>query len=542
MASIQYIVSATLCLSIAYLAFRLLFDRTANFRQQRVFLILSLAISLVMPLAGFRIDLTGMFEKSPLTMHVVHVAVPGNMSVLPSAGHKDFSVYAYAAAWIYLSIAVAFIAAILLHLINILRIYRFSQKSQHGNRIILSSSKIENPFSFFHWIFLPLNIYDPEERKSIITHESIHVSQYHSIDNLVVELLAAVMWFNPLVWMMKKTFHLVHEYLADEGTLNAGVDRLRYQAFLLNRVTEESLVCLPSGFNQSLIKKRMIMMTKSKNYGRNRFRILALVPVSAVLLLIVSLLNGLFPQNARAENPKPGKSIILNRLPVSGPLGQEDTLRNRTVRIKKSTSKVKMTRNVEKIEGSNRVRIISGTDGKDSIIYIVDGKRQNDSVRINPDSIESLNVIADSMTFSKRKNMVIVTLKHPMKIERKVIVEPVEGEHGVVAEPVEGEHGIVVEPVQGEHGVVVEPVQGEHGVVVEPNMINNEQIEVEPGKVSFPEDVIYYIDGKEVSKAEVDKIKPENIESVSVYKGDGVKEAGVNKKGVGIVKIVTKKH
>jgi len=133
----------------------------------------------------------------------------------------------------------------------------------------------------------------------MITHEKIHVSQFHSLDLLVMELLTAVMWFNPLIWMMKNSVQLVHEYLADEGALNSGLDPLRYRVLLLNQVTEEKLICLSSSFSSarfpgkySLIKKRIIMMTNKKISSKTKSGLLTFIPVSAFLLVLTGSVNG----------------------------------------------------------------------------------------------------------------------------------------------------------------------------------------------------------------------------------------------------------
>lgn len=130
----------------------------------------------------------------------------------------------------------------------------FRKKEYCGHRILVNSVT-ENPFSFFGWIFIPGDCLKDEESGNIIIHEGIHASQYHSADNILVELTAALMWFNPIVWMMKRSVHLLHEYLADEGTLGRGIDRLRYQSLLLNQVAEGSLISLSSSFNNSLKKE-----------------------------------------------------------------------------------------------------------------------------------------------------------------------------------------------------------------------------------------------------------------------------------------------
>jgi N-acetylmuramoyl-L-alanine amidase len=180
-------------------------------------------------------------------------------------------------------------------LINFLKIiysYSSCEKIKQDNVTFLLNNKIESPYTFFRWIFIPGNWLNDNENKDILTHERIHASQYHSIDLILIELLSAVMWFNPLVWMMKKSVQLVHEYLADEGVLNTGTDKLRYQALLINQVAEERLICLSSSFNHSLIKKRMIMMTKSKFNKGSKLRILTLIPLAAMLFVGVAFVNG----------------------------------------------------------------------------------------------------------------------------------------------------------------------------------------------------------------------------------------------------------
>ncbi|NJK85037.1 MAG: hypothetical protein HC906_02740 [Bacteroidales bacterium] len=178
------------------------------------------------------------------------------------------------------------------HIIYILRLYLSSEKIRENGLAILVNGKIKHSFSFFNLIFIPKEKYLDKESGDIIAHEKIHASQYHSIDNILIESLAAVMWFNPFIWKMRNTVHLVHEYLADEGVLSTGIDRLRYQALLINQIAEERLICLSSGFNHSLIKKRMIMMTKSKFNQRSKLSILALIPLAAILFLGVACING----------------------------------------------------------------------------------------------------------------------------------------------------------------------------------------------------------------------------------------------------------
>ena len=51
-----YIVLASCCLTLFYIAFRLIFNSDRNFFQARMFLLTSIAISLIIPFSNYRIN------------------------------------------------------------------------------------------------------------------------------------------------------------------------------------------------------------------------------------------------------------------------------------------------------------------------------------------------------------------------------------------------------------------------------------------------------------------------------------------------------
>lgn len=192
---------------------------------------------------------------------------------------------------LYISIATILILKLLVGiLIPVFYSLKFSvQRFNHLK--IIRNNKFKFSFSFFNLVFIHDTDLSNKEVEGIIAHENIHVVQYHSIDLILVELLSAVMWFNPLVWMLRNSLRQVHEYLADEGVLNIGFDRLEYQALLVNQVAESRLLSLASSFNHSQIKNRIIMMTKQKPDNKTKLKILALVPIAGVLLFSISCFN-----------------------------------------------------------------------------------------------------------------------------------------------------------------------------------------------------------------------------------------------------------
>ena len=237
--------------------------------------------------------------------------------------------------------------------------------------MLLLNHRFRNTFSFFDWIFIGPEKIKKEDLEHIIIHERIHATQYHTLDLIVIELLTAVMWFNPLIWMMKNSIQLVHEYLADEGALNTGIDKHRYQALLINQITEDKLISLSSSFNHSLIKKRMKMMLNKKFNRRSNLKIMTLLPLAAFLFTVIALFNALVPGDLSAAPAKPlnvfgfnHNSDQLNSLGTPA-----DTIKTKTIKI------------IQKQEGPDSiitetydVMVIGDTARGTKIIYYNDKK------------------------------------------------------------------------------------------------------------------------------------------------------------------------
>jgi beta-lactamase regulating signal transducer with metallopeptidase domain len=489
----QYILISTACLSVSFITYRLFLRKDYNFHYLRMFLTGSLLLSLVLPLMSVRIDYSELFRHASAVNNgylIVHTV--GNTVVASKSEEGFFSANMSLFIWIYLAVSFLLTARILIQLINLLRLFLISEKRRSNKNIILTSAAIKSPFSFFHLIFVPKDISETAEAEGIIAHENIHASQYHSLDNLLIELISAVMWFNPIVWRMKSSLHLVHEYLADEGALDTGIDRLRYQTPLLNHVSEESLVCLSSGLNHSLIKKRMIMMTKSKNNQGKKLKILTLVPLSAVLLLAVALLNGMFPQQAKAEKPDIAFNTPLNIAAAPSFTAPGDTIKKQVIIIKSTCetkgdrkSEKKCEKKCEKKQIEFTGKTITTSFGGDSLVNVIEVGDNGNVKNLDPEEIETITVKGNDTIIIKCKN--IKKCKEAGKGETKKCVIKTEGKN-------------------------------------------------------TDDHLLILLDGKEISKEEMDKIDPNTIATIDVTKGgEEIKKMGYNDNYDGVIKIVTKK-
>ena len=137
-----------------------------------------------------------------------------------------------------------------------------------------------NPHSFFQYIFL-----NKEEFKNhkisgaVMEHEKAHVDQKHSLDLLFIELLHVIFWFNPVFIHLKKSVKLNHEFLADSSVIKKNYNPLDYSNLLFQYGSGHHHNSLSSPLSHSLIKKRIIMITKSFSLRRLLLRSIIFLPV-----------------------------------------------------------------------------------------------------------------------------------------------------------------------------------------------------------------------------------------------------------------------
>jgi bla regulator protein BlaR1 len=169
-------------------------------------------------------------------------------------------------------------------IINLIRQHKTEQKSDFTLIFIPNQTKA---FSFFNYIFLGKQIPVSQQEK-IIQHEMVHSKQKHSIDLLMFEFLKIVMWFNPMIYSYQKRITLLHEYISDEVVSKKEAKEIYINNLLSNYFQVENISFVNQFYKQSLIKKRIMMMTKKQSKKMNQLKYLVLIPVLASMLFYTS--------------------------------------------------------------------------------------------------------------------------------------------------------------------------------------------------------------------------------------------------------------
>ena len=99
----------------------------------------------------------------------------------------------------------------------------------------------------------------------MLTHEKIHVKQWHSLDILLTHIMFVFTWWNPFLWWYKKGVVENLEFLTDQLTVAATKDLKAYQYILLKQTVPLDRLSLVHPFYHSFLKKRIMMLNHETN-------------------------------------------------------------------------------------------------------------------------------------------------------------------------------------------------------------------------------------------------------------------------------------
>lgn len=179
--------------------------------------------------------------------------------------------------------------------IFVFKLYKLYKLKNTNDRILYSNyTKIviknsNTAFSFFKNIFLGEEVLK-KEYQHILDHELIHVKQKHSIDLIFFELLKVIMWFNPLIYSYQNRMVELHEFIADASVAKSN-KKEHYQRLLSEIFDTDKISFINQFFNASLIKKRIIMLQKSKSKKVWQLKYLLILPLILSMLIYSSCEN-----------------------------------------------------------------------------------------------------------------------------------------------------------------------------------------------------------------------------------------------------------
>ena len=270
-----YLLKSALLLAVFYAFFLLFMRKTTFFRFNRMALLAGTAVCLLLPL--FRISRLLPEMSGLLPTIMLPEASPGGSQ---AARTFDWRVLATA---LYAAGCIAVLAVTLRSMLRILSIIRTDKGERRDGYVLHVLGSDIASFSFMNHIVIGRG--DFEQHPEILLHESMHVRFRHSADLLLMSLVCALQWFNPLVWLMRSELRMLHEYEADEAVLDKGIDASQYQLLLVRKAVGDRRFLIANSFNHCKLKNRITMMQKLKT---SRWAALAWLACLPLLTLILS--------------------------------------------------------------------------------------------------------------------------------------------------------------------------------------------------------------------------------------------------------------
>ncbi|MGM0392618.1 MAG: M56 family metallopeptidase, partial [Bacteroidota bacterium] len=170
---------------------------------------------------------------------------------------------------------------------NLNKLFSFKTISSEKDFRIIEVPGSTIACTFYKTVFLGEQLSE-EEKQQILSHELVHVKQKHSLDLVFFEVLKIIFWFNPLVYIYQSRISTLHEFIADAAVVKTTEKRNYYEQLLNSAFNTRNISFINQFFNHSLIKKRIVMLQKSKSKTIAKFKYLLILPLMLLMLTVVS--------------------------------------------------------------------------------------------------------------------------------------------------------------------------------------------------------------------------------------------------------------
>jgi Zn-dependent protease with chaperone function len=276
------------------LMYELLLKKETFFTINRLYLLVTPLVSLLLPLLKFEslsalVPADSISALSQVLLPEVYIGgQPENIQQLPAVNlvqEQGLQINWWLVT--YVSGVVLSLILLLKKYQNLNHLFRFRRISEDKELRIIEVPNSNIACTFFKTIFLGDKLSEAEKQQ-ILSHELVHVKQRHSLDLVFFEALKIIFWFNPLVYIYQSRIATLHEFIADANVVKTTTKRSYYEQLLNTAFNTQNISFINQFFNHSLIKKRIIMLQKSRSKTIAKFKYLFVLPLLFMMLTYVS--------------------------------------------------------------------------------------------------------------------------------------------------------------------------------------------------------------------------------------------------------------
>ena len=584
-----YLLKVSGILAIFYLAYQVFLKRETFFSVNRHFLMVGILTALLLPF----VTITNYVEIAATPLNFVANEIA---QVKVTNADQSFNWIALLFG-IYMAGLLIFTTKFTIQIISLLQLVKSNKVAKQGKFYHVETHKNIAPFSFFNHIFYNPTLYSTSELSAIIKHEKAHSSQWHSIDVILSHLIAICTWMNPFSWLYQNNIKQNLEFLADDCATKEVPSIKKYQYTLLKVSGNQFCPPIVNNFYNSLIKKRIVMLNKSKSNKRNILKIALILPALAIFLVSFNTKDIYIPIDSEFN----AVSIYDQTSKIIEITIDKNTTDKELSEIKKDLAKkgvdfsytvvhnpkneitdISIDFTTKKDNGKTMRSSSNFNNGDDPIdpIHIIYNEDTNSismgnaglmeihednevHINVHEDSDKTIWVHADS---DGDEHKTIKIIKENGKETIKVNGKEVSRKELTIIKEEDGIHEkhIKIKKSNGdkeENKFIIKKIKKDIDVDKDEDKnvfimkmsdddtdMNFDIITEDEGKEMFfissdgGEKPMFIIDGKESKEKDMKKLDPSEIATINVYKGEKAKEKYGKKGKDGVVEITTKKN
>ena len=275
-----YLFKVSVSTLVLYLSYHLILKKYKFFEFNRIFLLLVLPVSYLIPLIQIPIqeDLSSALVYVSETTPLPHKA----STFMYESNNPETMDWLAILGTIYSIGIVFFLIRFALSYCQAYKIYKPAQKYRVGDQTVYLSNENIRAFTFINKIIIGSNIIQHPDLEMVVDHEKVHLNEKHFIDLFLIEFLSAFQWFNPVVYVLNRAIRLNLEYRVDDVVTQKS-NMGRYQMALVSMVSGRMVLPQFTELNSNNLKNRILMMKSTSNSKFTRIRKFAVLPILLIL-------------------------------------------------------------------------------------------------------------------------------------------------------------------------------------------------------------------------------------------------------------------
>ncbi|GFD76616.1 M56 family metallopeptidase [Tenacibaculum mesophilum] len=365
---INYIIQVVLFQVLFVAVYDFFLSKETFFNKNRWYLLSTALLSFVLPL--FKISTVQKAVPQEYYTLLPEVVLSPQKVIEKAAWYQSINYLDV----LFLGGCILFFIVFLVKLERIIRLVLRYGTTRKDNYKLIFLPKETKAFSFFNYIFLGKDIPSSKQEK-IIQHELVHSEQKHTLDLLFFEFLKIIMWFNPMVYVYQNRISLVHEYISDAVASKSDKKENYINHLLADIFQVEHISFINQFYKHSLIKKRIIMMTKTQSKKVKQLKYLLLIPLLGSMILYTACssvkLSEKKSKNIIKENMSEVEDVPFSSLDKAPTFpgceeGDRKCFNLSMMKFVKKNFNVKLADSIKEISGKKRIYALFkiGIDGR----------------------------------------------------------------------------------------------------------------------------------------------------------------------------------